>query len=546
MTLNRFVVACCLVVAPPTFGAPIADRQPESAAPPNRSQPNIVVILADDLGWGDVRCNNPDRGRIPTPRIDALAAQGMRFTDGHASAAACSPSRYSLLTGRYHWRTRIQGGIVSMWERPLVTPDRMTIADLAAAQGYRNACVGKWHLGWDWPIATDDARFFKNLGGPAGGGKVIVNPSPDHVAAWRRTFAQPIPGGPISCGFAEYFGTDVPNWPPFCFIENDRTQGIPSMLLPRDQVTKLLATSQGPALPDWQLDAILPTLVDRATGIIRRESEAGRPFLLYAPLTAPHTPIAVAKEWSGASGLGVPYADFVTQTDAAVGSILDAIGTAGIANDTLVVFTSDNGCETKVGLDQLAARGHFPSGPFRGFKRDAWEGGHRVPFIVRWPAVVEAGSVCDQPVCSVDLMATLAEVFGVDLPADAGEDSVSLMSLFRGGKEPVHEAIVSQSYAGVFAIRSGRWKLIFGPGEGPPDGSPARLFDLDADPGETRDVAGDHPREVERLRATMKRYAAAGRSTPGPAQRNDVRVVIRKDAGLQKKQQATASPGGDG
>lgn len=511
-----------------------AVARPCRAAGDQAARPNVIIILADDLGYGDVGCYNPDRGRIPTPRIDALASQGLRFTDGHSAAAACSPSRYALLTGRYAWRTRMQGGIVGMWEPPAIAPSRLTIASLAAQAGYHTACVGKWHLGWDWPIAPEDAPLFRHLGGPSGGGTIVAEPSAQHVAAWQRTFAQPIPGGPTSRGFAEYFGTDVPNWPPFCFIENDQTDGVPSALLPRDQVTKLLATAQGPALPGWRLDAILPALADRAGEVIAAQARRRQPFLLYVAITSPHTPIAVANEWQGRSSLGVPYADFVMQTDDVVGSILDAVEASGCAQDTLVVFTSDNGCETKVGIEALAEHGHFPSGPFRGFKRDVWEGGHRVPFIVRWPTVVKPGSVCDRTVCSVDLMATLADILGAPLPPDAAEDSVSIMPLLRGAEGPARKSLVHQSFSGVFAIRSGHWKLIFGPGSGLPDGTPAQLYDLASDPGETRDLADSHPEEVDRLRELMQRHASEGRSTPGPPQANDVAVRIRKDSVRRK------------
>lgn len=510
------------------------------AAERPRDRPNVIVILADDLGYGDVGCYNPERGKIPTPRIDALAAQGMRFTDGHASSSACSPSRYSLLTGRYHWRTRLQRGIVGMWERPLIAPDRLTIAGLAAGHGYHTACVGKWHLGWDWPIAADDVPLFRNLGGPSGGGHVVTEHSAAQRAAWRRAFECAIAGGPTTRGFTEYFGTDVPNWPPFCFIENDRTSGIPSMLLPQDQIGPLLATAQGPALPGWKLDEILPAVTTRACGIVTEQARNKRPFLLYVALTAPHTPIAVAKEWQGRSGLGVPYADFVMQTDESVGRIVDSLESAGCTDDTLVILTSDNGCETKIGLEELQQQGHFPSGPFRGHKRDVWEGGHRVPFIVRWPAVVAPGRVCNETICSVDLMATLADIFGVTLPANAGEDSVSLMPLLRGQEEPIHEAVVHQSFSGVFAIRVGPWKLILGPGEGHPNGSPSRLYDLAIDPGETNDVAAAHPAEVDRLTTLLKKLVADGRSTPGAKQKNDVAAKIRKDSTRRKPDTAAA------
>jgi arylsulfatase A-like enzyme len=511
--------------------AALALSAPAAAA----DRPNVVVILTDDLGYGDVSCYNPQRGKIPTPHIDALARVGMRFTDAH-STGVCSPTRYSLLTGRYHWRTRLQQGIVGVWEPPLIAADRLTIAGLARRHGYHTACVGKWHLGWDWPIAADEMKHFRGLGGQAGGGgKVVTEATPEQVAAWKNVFARRIPGGPTTRGFDEYFGTDVPNWPPYCFIENDRTVGVPTTLQAAADFVRTQASLQGPAVPGWKLDAILPALADRACEVIAKQAKAGKPFLLYLPLTAPHTPVAVARDWQGKSDLKHPYADFVMQTDATVGRILDALKAAGVADNTLVVFVSDNGCSKVIGPQQLEAKGHFPSGPLRGYKADAWEGGHRVPFIVRWPGVVKPGTTCGQTVCVVDLMATLADVFGAKLPAAAGEDSASLVPLLRGGDRAVHEAVVHQSSTGVFAIRSGKWKLILGPGSGQPDGTTKpHLYDLGADLGETKDLAADHPDEVKRLTALMEKLVADGRSTPGEAQTNDVDVKIHKPAAKKK------------
>ncbi len=499
-------------------------------------KPNVVIILADDLGYGDVSCYNPERGKIPTPNIDALAKGGMRFTDAHSSSGVCSPTRYTLLTGRYHWRTRLQAGIVGVWGAPLIAPDRLTIAGLAKQHGYHTACVGKWHLGWDWPITPDDKRHFQGLGGQAGGGgKVKTQATAEQIAVWKNVFSNPIPGGPTTRGFDEYFGTDVPNWPPYCFIENDRTVGIPSSLLTAQDFVKNQASLQGPALPEWKLDAILPALADRACDVISKQAKAKSPFLLYLPLTAPHTPLAVAKEWQGKSSLKHPYGDFVMHTDAVVGRVLDAIRAAGIRDNTLVVFTSDNGCAPYIGAKELESRGHFPSGPLRGYKADAWEGGHRIPFIVRFPGMVKPGSTCSQTVCSVDLLATIAEVLGAKLPATTGEDSVSLMPLLRGEDRPLHEAVVHHSSAGVFAVRSGQWKLILGPGSGATDGTKPHLYDLSADLGETTDLATKHPEEVKRLTELMEKYVADGRSTPGEKRMNDVTVPIFKKARGPKK-----------
>ena len=479
-------------------------------------RPNVVVIYADDLGYGDVRCYNPDRGRIPTPHIDRLAAEGMRFTDGHSSSGVCSPSRYTLLTGRYHWRTRLKAGIVGLWERPLLEPDRLTIAGLAKKHGYRTAAIGKWHLGWDWPLAAADQPLL------AVGGKGKHRPGPEdvtaaHRAAWQRVFSQPIAGGPTARGFDAYFGTDVPNCPPFCFIENDRTVGIPTTLLRPADFLNRRASIQGPAVKDWRLEAVLPALRDRAVAFIEETGKEPAPFLLYLPLTSPHTPLAVNEPWRGKSGLDNACADLVMETDAVVGDVLAAIERAGVADRTVVVFTSDNGFARSVGAAELEQRGHFPSGPLRGYKSDAWEGGHRVPFIVRYPGVTRPGSVCNALVHQADLMATLADVLSSELPADAGEDSVSLLSLLKGGTEPVRQHAVSCSSRGMPAVRDGRWKLILGKGsggssKGGDEGPDVQLYDLEADLGERRNLAAEEPERVRAMKAAYEAIVAAGRS----------------------------------
>jgi len=281
----------------------------------------------------------------------------------------------------------------------------------------------------------------------------------EHRAAWKKVFSEPIGGSPVTRGFDEYFGTDVPNWPPFCFIENDRTVGIPSAFLPARLLQDNQASQQGPALEGWTLEPILPTLGNRAARFIEREAKAPAPFLLYMPLTSPHTPLSVNKEWKGKSKLSL-YGDFVMETDAIVGQVLDAIQKSGVDGNTLVIFTSDNGCAHYIGTREMEAKGHYASGPLRGYKSDAWEGGHRVPFIVRWPGVVKAGTVSRQLVHQADLMATLAEIFGRSLPEGAGEDSFSLLGLLKGDDKPVRESSVSCSIRGVPSVRRGSWKLL--------------------------------------------------------------------------------------
>lgn len=485
-------------------------------------RPNVLIIYADDLGYGDVQCYNPERGKIPTPHIDRLADEGMRLTDAHSSSAVCSPSRYTLLTGRYHWRTRLQSSIVGLWGKPLIAPERLTIASLAARHGYRTSCIGKWHLGWDWPIPAESKQFFVS------DRQQELPPSDQHRTAWRKAFSRPIGGGPTARGFDEYFGTDVPNWPPYCFIENDRTVGIPSEFLSPRLLRNHQASKQGPALEDWTLEPILPELVKRAGQFFRREAETPEPFLLYLPLTSPHTPLAVSDRWKGKSGLG-SYADFVMETDAMVGRVLEELEESGAADDTLVVFTSDNGCAPYIGAKRLEQQGHYPSGPLRGYKSDVWEGGHRVPLIVRLPGVVEPGAVCGRLVHQADWMATLADLWKVPLPDDAGEDSVSLLPLLKGDDRPVRQHAVSCSMRGVPGLRQGDWKLILGSGSGGwTEGSvetPVQLYHLAEDLGETTNLASEHPERVAEMRALLEKLITEGRSTPGARQRNDVRVT---------------------
>jgi arylsulfatase A-like enzyme len=483
--------------------------------------PNILIILADDLGYGDVQCYNPDRGKIPTPNLDRLAAQGMRFTDGHSSSGVCSPSRYTLLTGRYHWRTRLQTGIVSLWGQPLIAADRVTLGTLAQQHGYRTAAIGKWHLGWDWPIPEAQLPLFK----PTLTASQVTGAQ---RTAWQEVFSQPIPGGPSTRGFDSYFGTDVPNWPPYCFIENDRTVGVPSELLPPEKLRNNQASLQGPALAGWQLEGILPALGDRACQFITQCATRPEPFLLYLPLTTPHTPLAVNAEWRGKSGLQNACADLIMETDALAGRVLAALAKTGKADNTLVFFTSDNGFARYAGASELEQRGHFPSGPLRGYKTDVYEGGHREPFIIRWPAVVKPGSRCDQLVHQADFLATLAEILGAKLRENAGEDSFSLLPLLKGGNKPVREHAVSCAINGVPGLRVGPWKLIPAPeartaaqGQARPG---VQLYNLAEDLGETNNLAATQPARVAQMNTLLEKVIADGRSTPGTPQKNDVAV----------------------
>jgi len=494
--------------------------------------PNIVVIYADDLGYGDVQCYNPERGLIPTPHIDRLASEGMRFTDAHSSSGVCSPSRYTLLTGRYHWRSRLQSGIVSTWGPPLIAADRMTIGTLAQQQQMRTACIGKWHLGWDWEMSKEERSLI--AGFPKPKNAQAVEPITDaHRSTWEAVFSRTIPGGPATRGFDIYFGTDVPNWPPYCFIDQDRTVGIPSELLPAADFQNNRASVQGPALEGWQLEKVLPELSARAVAFLEDCRQDDASFLLYLPLTSPHTPLAVNEPWKGASGLENACADLVMETDAVVGEVLAALERNGQTDNTLVVFTSDNGFAPYVGVADLESRGHFPSGPLRGYKADAWEGGHRIPFVVRWPGVVKPGTICDQLVHQADLLATFADCLGVELPDTAGEDSVTLLPLLTGSTEPVRETAVSCSIKGVPAVRMGSWKYIPAPGsggwaKGGDPKQPEQLYDLAVDLGETTNLAGSQPERVAEAKRVLRSTIDGGRSTPGEPQANDVPVTMAK------------------
>jgi arylsulfatase A-like enzyme len=487
------------------------------AAPKPPRQPNIVVILADDLGFGDVHFLNPQRGRLPTPHIDRLATKGMTFTDAHSGSAVCSPTRYGILTGRYAWRSRLQRGVLGPYDTPLISPGRFTLPAMLKSKGYATACIGKWHLGWNWPRVE---------------GKIA--------------FDQALTGGPVALGFDSYFGTDVPNYPPYCFIQDDRTLGIPSVPKPKN-----MYGSDGEMLPGWRLDAILPELTRRACEFVLRSAERKQPFFLYLALTSPHTPLAVADSWRGKSGLGL-YGDWVMQTDAAAGEVLAAIDRSRDCDNTLVLFTSDNGCAPYIGVDyeaentrmgrvkELEAKGHYPSAGFRGYKSDIWEGGHRIPCVVRWPEVVKRGSQSAEAICLTDILATCADVVGARVPADVAGDSVSFLPVLRGASpKPERAAIVHHSIGGQFAIRQEKWKLALCAGSGgwtePTEVQaaqqnllPVQLYDLHADPSERTNLSKQYPAEVSRLTQLLEQYVAHGRSTPGPPLSNDVAVELHK------------------
>ncbi len=498
-------------------------RNTASAAEARR--PNIVFILADDLGYGDLGCYNKD-SKIPTPHLDRLASEGMRFTDAHAPDSVCTPTRYALLTGRYAWRSRLQRGVLGPWDKPLITSDRLTVAMLLKQHGYATACIGKWHLGMGWPTKDGTA--------PTSWTNPLSNVD----------FAKAITDGPTTRGFDFYFGTDVPNYPPYCFIENDRTVGAPTL---PDTGRAEGFNRPGPMVPGWKLVNILPELTTRAVKWVEDSAKADKPFFLYLPLTSPHYPVVPSPEFKGKSKVG-DYGDFVMQTDWTVGQVLDALQRTGAAANTLVCFTSDNGPEitgeVKPGAyDRVTEFQHYSMGALRGAKRDLWEGGHRVPFLARWPGKIKAGTVSGETICHVDFMATVAALLGAKLPDTAAPDSFNLLPVLFGEPltRPAHEAVVHHAASGKFAIRKGDWVLVDAR-SGDDNGAkgepawlrkergytshdePGELFNVREDVSERRNQFAEHPEIVRELKALLEQYKANGRSTSGAKQPNDVPI----------------------
>ncbi|MEQ1858745.1 MAG: arylsulfatase [Chthoniobacteraceae bacterium] len=488
-------------------------------------KPNVIVILCDDLGYGDVKANNPDC-KIATPHMDRLAREGVRFTDAHTPSSVCTPTRYGLLTGRYNWRTKLQSGVLGGLSPRLIEQGRETLATLLKAQGYHTACVGKWHLGMDWAKLP---------------GKDVTELSIESAAQVRNVdYTKPIANGPLSVGFDSYFGISASlDMVPYTYIENDRVTVQPTV----DKTWPLHPGHKGdcrlgPAAPEFEAENVLPDFARRSVEVIAARAKTKQPFFLYLPLASPHTPIAPTKEWIGRSGLNL-YADFVMQTDWAIGEVLGALDKAGIADNTLVVFTSDNGCSPQAKIEELAAKGHAVNGPLRGHKADVFDGGHRVPFIVRWPAKAKP-AVSDALVCLTDVFATCAEIVGTKLPDTAGEDSFSFLPILAGTGKSARTSVVHHTISGAFAIREGEWKIALCAGSGgwsaprDPEAVKQGLPDTQlyriagGDIAERDNLAAKEHEVVARMTKLLDRLVADGRSTPGAPQQNAVPVVVRK------------------
>ncbi len=418
------------------------------------AQPNIVIIYADDMGYGDLAIQNP-HSKIGTPNLDNLARQGMRFTDAHSSSGICSPSRYALLTGKYHWRN--SHGLPPTMGGNYFKANEITIAHVLKSQGYTTAAIGKWHLGWDW----------RSLLKPSAQKVEIVVPTKNPKKSKIRTvfgadaydWSKPIPGGPLARGFDHYFGDGTINFPPYAWIQDDRVLKEPTTIMVSPDATTREGKWEvrpGPAVKNWKFYDVLPTLTQRGVDYISKQTKT-QPFFLYFALPSPHAPIIPNQAFEGKTNAG-GYGDFMFQTDHIVGEILKALDKQGLADNTLVIFTSDNGPENYA-IERYMSTGHNSSGNLRGFKRDIWEAGHRVPFIVRWPGKVKANTVVTDTISQVDLFKTLTSAADFSLPQGIAEDSYNMLPLWLNGStpKPIRNITIHNTFPGRYAIRMGDW-----------------------------------------------------------------------------------------
>jgi len=478
-------------------------------------RPNIVIIYTDDQGYGDVSALNPD-AKLRTPNMDKLAKDGLIFTDGHCSDAVCTPSRYSILTGRYSWRTSLKKDVLEADGPCLIEKGRMTIASMLKENGYHTAMVGKWHLQMEFVGETGEGRD------------------------WSKPFTD----GPIDKGFDYYFGIPASmNYGILTYLENDRVLDPPvlwtkkkldvtprtyRMTPPYEQAKSKGSVEVAPSFND---ELVLETLTGKAVEYINKvakDAQNGKPFFLYFALTSPHLPHCTHPDFQGRSKCG-NYGDFVEETDYRVGQVLDVLQANGLENNTLVIFSSDNGAESNYEYQRDTYQ-HYSCMNFKGGKRDIYEGGHHIPFIIRWPEVIKAGRKVDVPVCQTDYLATIADIIGVTIPDNAGEDSYSLYPILKDHQlnQNTRGPVIHHSFTGHFAIRDGKWKLNMLRGSGgslkpvilepKPGEAIFELYNMEEDPEETTNLYFEHPEIVKKLTQEITKIVETGRSTPGETQ----------------------------
>lgn len=473
--------------------------------------PNIIILYADDLGMGDLGSFN-SQSKIPTPNLDKLAAQGMRFTDAHSSSAICTPSRYALLTGRYHWRKF--HSIVPSFGPSAFSPERLTMPEMLQQKGYNTAAIGKWHLGWDWKAI-----------------RIKSGVTPD-AFDWDKS----IPGGPLDNGFDYYFGDAVINFPPYVWIENDKVTQAPDTMVDKNLWVVKEGSMQfrnGPMITGWDPYENIPTTTQKGVDYIVQHANDDKPFFLYFAYPSPHAPIIPNDEFDNTSKAG-PYGDLVVETDDSIGKLLKAIKQAGIEDNTIIIFSADNGPEHYAYLRDEKFE-HWSAYPYRGLKRDIYEGGHRMPMIVRWPNKVPANSQTDELISQIDIMATLANVVGFELPNNAAEDSFDQLALWTGKSQTSsRDALVHNTFANKYAVRSNDWTLIDNKtgnensrlerfnyadwqkrhGYVSDDNAKGQLFDMANDSSQRFNIIEKHPQKAAELRKILEKIKAQGWSAP--------------------------------
>lgn len=513
----RDIVWLTLVFLHAAFGVSAAAND----ALPQR--PNILLLLADDLGYGDLGCYN-DQSRVPTPHIDQLAREGLRFTDAHSPCTVCTPTRYSLMTGQMAFRVPRGGTVFTGVGGPsLIAPGRLTLPKMLHDQGYATACVGKWHVG---------LTFFDSDGKPV---------RDDGVNAIRRVdFSRRIEGGPVDHGFDRFFGTaccPTTDWL-YAFIDNDRVPVPPTQLLDRSVLPKHPYANDcrgGLIAPDFPMQEVDLVFLEKSREFLERHVRhtPKQPFFLFHSAQAVHLPSFAAPQFQGTTKAG-PHGDFIHEFDFVVGELLATLKNLGIADNTLVILTSDNGPETTSVVHMRADYAHDAARPWRGVKRDSWEGGHRVPFLVRWPSAVPAGGTCSQLTSLTDVMATIADIAGAKLPNEAAEDSFNMLPAWLGqDRSPIRPYLLQQAFGGdqSLSIRRGPWKYLDHRGSGGnryennpelkqfqlPDTAPeakGQLYNLESDPGETKNLYFEHPEIVTELKTLLDQSKSDGRSHP--------------------------------
>jgi arylsulfatase A len=491
------------------------------AAPKAEStSPNIIYILADDLGYGDLSCLN-EKSKIKTASLDKLASEGIFFTDAHSGSSVCTPTRYGIVTGRYAWRSRLKKSVIGGASPHLINPDRMTVADLLKKQGYHTAMIGKWHLGWDFQFT-----------GKSTGNGLGFNSKKNSI-----DYTKLVKNGPDANGFDYYYGhCGSLDMAPYVYVENGKVTALP------DRETENKDSKgfwrKGPTGSDFKHIDVLPNCFNKANEYIEKRAKTGKPFFLYLPIPSPHTPILPIKEFQGKSKTNL-YGDFVMQIDWHVGQLMKVLKKNNIDQNTIVIFTSDNGCSPRADFKELADVGHSPSHIYRGHKADIYEGGHRIPFIVHWPAKIKPNQISSETICLTDLMATAGDINNAVIPDNAAEDSVSFLPALLGQKmdKPLREATVHHSINGSFALRQGQWKLILCPGSGgwssprPKEAYKGKLpviqlYNLNSDPGEKNNIYKENKEKVKELYSLLKKYVEEGRSTPGNKQSNEGKTVF--------------------